>query len=30
LAPPKETSSYVFKMPLFPKLFGAFMRQIIR
>ena len=30
LAPPKETSSHVFKMPLFPKLFRAFMRQIVR
>lgn len=30
LAPPKETSSHIFKMVIFPKFFGAFMKIIIR
>ena len=30
LAPPKETSSHSFKMAIFPKFFGAFMKHIIR
>ena len=30
LTPPKETSSHIFKMALFPKFFGAFMKHIIR
>ena len=30
LAPPKETSSHIFKMAIFPKFFGAFMKHIIR
>ena len=30
LAPPKETSSHIFKITIFPKYFEAFMRQIVR
>ena len=30
LASPKETSSHLFKMAIFPKFFGTFMRHIIR
>ena len=30
LTPPKETSSHIFKMVIFPKFFWAFMKHIIR
>ena len=30
LTPPKETSSHIFKMALFPKFFGSSMKHIIR
>ena len=30
LTPPKEISSHIFKMVIFPKFFGAFMTQLIR
>jgi hypothetical protein len=30
LTPPKEISSHIFKMAFFSKLFGAFMKHIIR
>jgi hypothetical protein len=30
LAPPKEKSSHIFKMAIFSKFFGSFMRHIVR